>query len=133
MMRKFRVWNKATSKWVYGPGKEVSFSDDEIALGGFRKNIPSTEWKDYAVLGCIGFKDGLGNEIYGGDCLGKLDEHDNILRETSEYEAVKNLGKVEIKPNFDMRLSALNETQQYYWQNKVIGNIFDNEELMKII
>jgi len=109
---KFRIWDKRKKKMLY-PASYVGGITALIAL----ENIPDP--KSSVVMQYTGFKDTMGKEIYNGDIL----EH----AKKEYYKVVWNedgLWWVESSDNSDIL---------WRWAKvcKVVGNIYQNPELLK--
>lgn len=125
---RFRVYNNAAKKWVHGPGQEVNLFGETILLGGFMR-VPFEELNDCEALEFTGMVDRNGTEIYEGDIC--------YAHKSNSY----------LDGNY---VVAWHDTKgRWYYKNQpeykdlyqvgcagnlkceVIGNIFDNPELLK--
>jgi uncharacterized phage protein (TIGR01671 family) len=122
---KFRIWNSKTSEWVHGPGKEVNLFGEMILLGGFMKNIPLTDWDDCVILQFTGLKDSTGVEIYEGDILtwdGPYDSQfsGNVIFNNQYCKFSCISVNRDSRPTYEILRC----------ESRVIGNIFENKELI---
>ena len=123
---KFRVWNKETKKWIHGPGNEVSLFGEMILLGGFLKGVKCEEINDCLPLQYTGMNDSSQKEIYESDIVeyslgsGKLIYQDIIAWEHYGWVLLNYDG-------FENSATPLT----YLPEIKVIGNIFDNPDLIR--
>lgn len=122
---KFRVWNRRIKKWVHGPGKEVNLFGEMILLGGFMMGVSIDELNDCIALQYTGLKDKNGVDVYEGDIL-KCKGHDGWFDEEGYYY------NKEIK--YIISESGESEISGFFYisiDREVVGNIFENPELLK--
>lgn len=132
---KFRVWHKGKNEWVHEPGWEPNILGECILFGEWCR-VPPEELNDLEVLQFSGLKDSAGKEIYEGDIISYSyektwgDESDCLI---SSCE--KKIAEVFYKGcGFH-----LNESEEYqptidnycFGAIKIIGNIFENPELLE--
>lgn len=117
---KFRVWNNKTSEWVHGPGKEVHLFGETILLGGFMRDVPLMDLNECVPLQFTGLKDSNDVDIYEGD----------ILEELIQNETATNIGICKQVLDGWHIFSNGNRWHWHGWKQKVIGNIFENPELL---
>ena len=124
---KFRVWNKRTNNWVDGCGRHenssldgVNLFGETILLGAFMNEVSLDELNDCVALQYTGLKDKNGHEIFEGDIvLGSMGR--------------KHI--VEYKENQNARFCFTDiDGKDFSFAHsfsKVIGNIYENPELLK--
>ena len=132
---KFRAWSKLLNKML-------SHEDLNKTL----KNLTKIEYiagiflplnSDVEVMQYTGLKDSNGNEIYEGDIVEFLDEEVNYSHCGVEYDEFINIGKVIFSHDELMgwditnRNMDLEEVWHYREYIKVIGNIYENPELLE--
>jgi hypothetical protein len=124
---KFRIWNNKTSEWVHGPGKEVNLFGEMILLGGFMKNIPLTDWDDCVILQFTGLKDSTGVEIYEGDIC----DAGMVIGPIEFIIGSFSLGSNPLIEFLPSNICVFSPEFDPSWIDvKVIGNIFENKELI---
>jgi hypothetical protein len=101
---KFRVWKKHL--------KEMRYDLSQFYIGDFGK-------KGFIFMQYINLKDKNNKEIYEGDILES--SKDDYLRSVIEYCNVK----------FALGKSSLSERIINHYELKIIGNIYENPELIK--
>jgi len=122
---KFRVWNKKTASWVHGPGKEPHLFGEIILLGGFMTNVSIKDLDECVIIQFSGLKDRNGRDIYESDVLeiwesGVLTQKVSVIFSNGCFGL--SIGE-NIKPE-----TLLHEVVNYA---HVVGNIYDNPELLK--
>ncbi len=136
---KFRGKDVETGEWIYGdlfqrigyyPEIIVSYPNDngKIAYKGIAV-------KPESVGQFTGANDAYGNEIYEGDILHIPDDDFNgEIKGVVMFEADSFVVK-SIRSNWSALLAWCNrkdhETKHYVRPTKVIGNTYDNQELLK--
>ena len=123
---RFRVYNTKQNKWVHGPGNEVDLFGETILLGGFMQKVPTLELNDCVALQYIGLTDSNGKDIYEGDII---EFPNNIDAYRISFIKFNNGSFYVHYPdhNYELIASSLSNG----WYMKVIGNIFENKELLK--
>ena len=153
---KFRVFNKKSNRWVHGPNNEVNLFGETILLGAFMDGVILEELNDCESLQYTGLKDKNEKEIYEGDIV----EFPYLNRETSNLwinlpflifpknglNAEPNLCEENIQRQmwkYKREIVTWNEYGYYpflishcgyllySYHCKIIGNIFENSELLK--
>ncbi len=123
---KFRAWDKENKEML-----EVQELDYEDSYNG-QPMVRTTMYNDYfdtedmILMQYTGLKDKNGKEIYEGD----------IVELKAENGCCNMLGKI-IYDNYDLAFELIDEegNQEALWyaeqELEVIGNIYDNPELLK--
>jgi len=142
---KFRIWNKKKQTWIHGPGEEVSLFGEMILLGGFLKGIPISEINDCVALQYTGIKDKNGGEVYNGDIViiqryftkPFINNDIEIEYKFVEGEFLTGLvywdtfGAKYLVDYSHIRYDDIEEFNKPSHRIEVIGNIYDNPELLK--
>lgn len=132
---KFRAWSKLLNKMLSHEDLNKTLKDltkIEYIAGIF---LPLNS--DVEVMQYTGLKDSNGNEIYEGDIVEFLDEEVNYSHCGVEYDEFINIGKVIFSHDELMgwditnRNMDLEEVWHYREYIKVIGNIYENPELLE--
>ena len=132
---KFRAWNKALNK-MYSHEELLSLTKN-IVMNKFATGIYLPFNSDINLMQYTGLKDKDGTEIYEGDIVEFLDEEVNYSHYGYEYDAFINIGKVIFSHDELMgwditnRNMDLEEVWHYREYIKVIGNIYENPELLE--
>lgn len=144
MIPKFREWDKENKK-MYGC---YGFNDLDWKI--YRCNLANREFRqghletvhaveddldNFVLMQSTGLKDKNGVEIFEGDIVkvsvhNGFDYYDNdvcVVRE-SRYHS----GLVCINPNNDMECRIFNQDILEDYQYEVIGNIFEDKELLEV-
>lgn len=135
---KFRVFNKKTNKWIHGPHERedldgVNILGENIILGNIIGDTSIEDLNEIEVLQYTGFKDKNGRNIFEGDILKIPDEELGINCVNLAYVHVwfsENSGSWTISYNH-MYSEVSSELCQYNRKYEVVGNIFDNLDLIK--
>ena len=127
---KFRGKTRENGKWYYG---SLVYSDEINAAIYFQIGSGSVKTMDWGYVNqeTVGQFSGLydynGNEIYEGDILKR--EKDGLMyvvRVGMFYASVKEC-KEDILGGFPLNVFTKYEDREY----KIVGNIYDNPELLK--
>jgi uncharacterized phage protein (TIGR01671 family) len=109
---KFRVWNKKSNEWCGTIGLNKTISHNELEY----------DTDDLVFVQYTGLKDSKGKEIYEGD----------ILLEYIANETQTKLGICkEILGGWKIFAYPDSSICWHGWKQEVIGNIFENPELLK--
>ncbi|WP_286149674.1 YopX family protein [Romboutsia ilealis] len=133
---KFRAWDEEDKRMYCDDKVIVTFSGflEEVYV---RRNSTVDELIDYKLMQYSGIKDIEGKEIYEGDIVEFLDEEVNYSHCGVEYDEFINIGKVIFSHDELMgwditnRNMDLEEVWHYREYIKVIGNIYENPELLE--
>lgn len=125
---KFRIWNDKTKLWIHGPHKSpvldgVNLFGEIIFFGYLLRGVPIEEYDHCVALQYSGLKDVDDKEIFEGDIV-RLEYDDgtcvNIQITFSDGSFCMNHG-----------VFRINKKVVEYSKLKVIGNIFENRELIE--
>ena len=118
---KFKGVDIADDKWIYG--SLVKVGEDYHILGGGETEAHEYNIVDEESIGQFtGLKDKNRKDIYEGDILKHEDEDAMYVRWYKEYVEFKLMG-----PNDE----TTTLTDWYAEDTEVIGNIFENKELLE--
>lgn len=121
---KFRMWN--VSQMIYAPNHLNSNLEPYITLHGLYY-VNGIHQKDMVLMQYTGLYDKNGKEIYEGDIIKYRQHYFNI---NSETQLAYPLKTKEVKWNYD-RWNVF-ETNAGESEIEVIGNIYENPELLEI-
>lgn len=125
---KFRAWNKETEQWLENFDL-VNLDNGVVAVWTDFQGNKQDEYKNVVLVQYTGLKDKNGKEIYEGDIV--IEPHSEF-EPRSKYQVIWNEG--------DYRYSLLLKHELYgsherhfrdAFQMKIIGNIYENPELLK--
>lgn len=140
---KFRGKNLNTKEWVYGD--LLQWNDGETAIGvhgqfiddgyHFNENYDKTPYVDETTVGqYTGLKDKNGKEIYEGDIISVNGKYPKLIRYIDEWASycLANLTDLDC----DLKTRYWQQVSPCWWTDykreiKVIGNVYDNPELLK--
>ena len=128
---KFRGKDKSTDAWVCGYfcGNDIiPISNYHAASCGYMEEQPCFECVENSIFQFTGLKDDEGNEIYEGDILDAQSLDISTMGEHINGEVSFEDGAFYVKYkgfSCPLTLVALNNIV------KIIGNIFDNPELLE--
>jgi uncharacterized phage protein (TIGR01671 family) len=124
---KFRIWNRKTKSWLHGPHERsdldgVNLFGETILLGCLLDGVSIEDLNELEALQFTGICDAIGKQIFEGDIL------------EFDYGASCGVGKVVYFMQgfyIESRHGALfQDTTLTMQHSKVIGNIFENPELL---
>jgi hypothetical protein len=122
---KFRVWDVKLNEYV--PKRELDRNFGLDFNGELRCLLASREKDPFILQQYTGYKDFDNVDIYDGDILKNLTPHryspDIFVVEWSEFE-----------PSDDMGVGGVGFVLPWFhcsFRSKIVGNIFENEELLK--
>ncbi|MGL6186112.1 MAG: YopX family protein [Clostridium chrysemydis] len=119
---KFRAWDKTTKKLqdVYS----INFGNKDVWLKENKKRIIGANFFEIELMQYIGLKDKNGKEIYEGDIL--KDDYGKIDR-VIYYDYMFDLENF-YDNGYEIANQAFSEGTDKF---EVIGNIYENPELLK--
>ena len=127
---KFRAWGKENNIMLYQNFcLYIPIKDEDMCLADFLAD------KNYKVMQYTGLKDKNGKEIYEGDIISykalKEKRKDKIFRNVIEWANYSGtLGWI-IRGNDKRVYIPLNSNQVFNHNIEIIGNIYENPELLK--
>lgn len=122
---KFRAWHKEKKCWIALHNNGYSFNPNNGQIYYKGLNITSR----IELVQCIGLIDKKGTEIYEGDIL-KVPEY----YEPQENHTMTYLNWEVTYENCAFRLDGTSMEEDYEWisaECEVIGNVYENQELLK--
>jgi uncharacterized phage protein (TIGR01671 family) len=129
---KFRAWNKQRRIMIYNVFVEnndndgfVTFWDDDFSM--FEKNY--LPFSDVDVMQYTGLRDKNGIEIYEGDIIEAYFYYDGD--DDKKDPSNKKIFDVKYKIDKGRQFSGFDFFPSVFEHVKVIGNIYENPELMK--
>ena len=133
---RFRVFNKKTNKWIYGPGEEVNLFGEVILLCEFMRGVGLQELNDCVVLQYTGLKDKNSREIYEGDLINftlygiphgpEAEDIKNAEVWYDEQYACFCFGRYRTNDNFGYHYDMSDRIRPK--SIEVVGNIFDKKD-----
>ena len=129
---KFRAWLKEENKMVNV--ETIDFSEKSIQY--LEKNeiidaylLRTTFLEDIELMQYTGQKDKNGKEIYEGDILKYKFPYDRRLKHVSLVKFIETEASFGIKDRYKNEIPLYRIAANNYFE--VIGNIYENEELLK--
>lgn len=133
MIPKFRVWDKHVKK--IRKVTEIHFDDSLIYLKANNGKGYYCSFSDIVLMQSTSLKDKNGVEIFEGDIV-KVSVHNGFDYYDNEVCVVRksrfHSGLVCINPNNDMECRIFNQDVLEDYQYEVIGNIYENPELLEV-
>ena len=131
---KFRVWNGKKNKWVHGPNDEVNLFGETILLGAFMDGVNIQELNDCIACQFTGLLDKNNKEIYEGDILVESEHNPYSTSERSIVVVEYCGGCFCYRDTHTKKVDSLHSVLGFVEKDEeaeVIGNIFDNPDLLK--
>ena len=124
---KFRAWDKEGNKMI--SGDNFAFEEYAPLNDLFHNNFKRFDFMQYT--GC---KDGNGVEIYEGDII-ETHEHriQTIIWEDNGFKRKYTFERTfQGESYFETRILEIGDSSNRNWGYKVIGNIYENKELLEV-
>ena len=129
---KFRLWSKIGKKFIETDNPDLDFV---INNNGYLYSIEYCYGEtcilpqmDTEVLQFTGLKDRNGKEIYEGDILKYNFPYDGRLKHVSSVKFLETEASFGIKDRYENEIPLYRIAANNYFE--VIGNIYENEELL---
>ena len=121
---KFRAWDRKEKKWLaFDEGEPIDFDYSGLTEKGYWSFKFSFDEDRVCLMQFTGIHDKSGKEVYEGD----------IVRLPN-----KDICEIRYKADWDysgflaISITKLYGTESYkYWSGEVIGNIYENKELLE--
>lgn len=130
MIPKFRAWDKVFKEMVQ---VNALVLDEQVVKVTYKNgNVAKEDMKEYELMQSTGLKDLNGIEIFEGDILEVTDKHSWL--EVVSYSQEKAMFVTEeINREFKVPESPLYDLlDSTFLKFKVIGNIYENLELLEV-
>lgn len=136
---KFRVWNKKKQEWIHGPHERedldgVNLFGEMILFSHLLDGVSIEDLNEIEALQFTGLTDKNGKEIFEGDILCMPNdeplEYGNILL-VVEYRGAGFVYKDLFKKTDVDSIHSLIGFAEKDEEAEIIGNIFENPELLK--
>lgn len=125
---KFRIWDYDLKRFVEQEFNFLINSKGELFI--FRNDNLTFFYKEpYEIMQHTGLKDKNGQEIYEGDILKYNFPYDGRLKHVSLVKFVETEASFGIKDRYGNEIPLYRIAANNYFE--VIGNIYENEELLK--
>ena len=124
----FKLWDKRNKKIIdnmsYGPKTFLTIDGKIVFIDPIDCNMSYENQDDYVIMQSTGLIDRNGKEIFEGDII-----KDDLLNEKYQVLYVEESSCFSLK---EMRTSTFYDLHDYEVAcNEVIGNIYENPELLK--
>ena len=125
MIPKFRAWDKETKTMI--DVSLINFEEHSI-LGGYWEfgQTESIKFDEIELMQSTGLKDKNGKEIFEGDILKSNKYITSVFYERGAYCV-----KFSRTPNTTVTMNVISFIEKY--KTKIIGNIYENPELLEVI
>lgn len=135
---KFRVWSKHFNQWMnhcgaidcYGRAVSLYVKKDESQITPMWKQFPDD---DITIQQFTELKDKNGKEIYEGDIVKTIYSDENLIGEVifhSETCMFRIKTKTSLLPVVTLRVKENQESNLIQVAEEVVGNIFENPEMI---
>ena len=132
---KFRGYNEFEKKWVHGYGLHQVVFEDGSSNAYVTAGIREVFIVDKESVGqYTGLKDKNGVEIYEGDII-ETHEHriQTIIWEDNGFKRKYTFERTfQGESYFETRILEIGDSSNRNWGYKVIGNIYENKELLEV-
>ena len=130
---KFRLWSKIGKKFIETNNPNLEFVINNngylYSIENFYGEIYVLPQMDIEVLQFTGLQDRNGKEIYEGDILKYNFPYDGRLKHVSPVKFLETKASFGIKDRYENEIPLYKIAANNYFE--VIGNIYENEELLK--
>lgn len=132
---KFRGYDKFDKRWVYGYGLHQSIFIDGSSNAYVTAGIREVFIVDKESTGqYTGLKDKNGVEIYEGDII-ETHEHriETIIWEDNGFKRKYTFERTyQGESYFETRILDMGDSSNRNWGYKVIGNVYENKNLLEV-
>ena len=135
---KFRAWDDLNKKWLLGyeyPNLGgFSMMGEIMAFGEYQHMLSSfslEDWDKIKLMQFTGLHDKNGKEIYEGDILFDKEIKAKCIVVFGQFETLTNdWGEKETSPKFCVQWSDKSGYSEIDIDNEIIGNIYQNLDLL---
>ena len=134
---RFRAWDKRNNTWMHNFKEMGGFNlfGETIVLGGWLNGVSLQDFDKITVQQFIGLKDKTGKEIYDGDIVALDDgghpSHPDNVNSIAVVERRASAWGYKPTTGCFAYISEINGELDVDEYATVIGNIFENPELIK--